>query len=160
LRLDKLLLFPLLENSQKPSSAIEVLVQRVFFQKKSRFLKGKLNLLRMFEEHLNFQTSIYQNSLITFVFGHHQKLSRYAFFAETWNPDSMPPNFFCQKFQKWPSGCPENFKIIEMGSDPTRKYLWPTVNKGPTHLWPGYFLTQPDDIFFDPKGKNCKIWDF
>jgi len=21
-------------------------------------------------------------------------------------------------------------------------------------------LTQPDEIFFDLKGKNCKIWDF
>jgi len=34
-----------------------------------------------------------------------------------------------------------------MGPDPTQAYFWPTVNKRPTRLWPGYFLTQPEWIF-------------
>lgn len=33
----------------------------------------------------------------------------------------------------------------------------PTGNKGLTRLWPGYFFTLPNVIFFDPHGKN---WDF
>jgi len=37
---------------------------------------------------------------------------------------------------------------IEMGPDPTRAYFWPAVNKRPTRLWPRYFLTQPEAIFF------------
>jgi len=44
--------------------------------------------------------------------------------------------------------------------DPTRAYFWPAVNKRPTRLWPGYFPTQPKAIFFEPKGKNWKIWRF
>jgi len=39
-------------------------------------------------------------------------------------------------------------------------YFWPAENKRPTRLWPEYFLTQPDEIFFDPKGKIKKTWDF
>jgi len=37
--------------------------------------------------------------------------------------------------------------------NPIRTYLWPAVNKRPTWLWPGYFLTQPDDFFW-PKGQK------
>jgi len=45
--------------------------------------------------------------------------------------------------------------ILEMGPDLTRAYFWPTVNKRPTRLRPGYFPTRPEEeIFFDPKGKN------
>jgi len=33
--------------------------------------------------------------------------------------------------------------------DPTRAYFWPAVNKRPTWLWPGYFPTRPEAIFFD-----------
>jgi len=33
--------------------------------------------------------------------------------------------------------------------DPTSAYFWPTVNKRPIRLWPGYFLTRPD-----PRHKN------
>jgi len=40
--------------------------------------------------------------------------------------------------------------------DPTWAYFWPAVNKRQTHLWPGYFLTQPEEIFFDLKGKKLK----
>jgi len=36
--------------------------------------------------------------------------------------------------------------------DSTQAYFWPVVNKGMTRLWPGYFLTQPNEIW--------KIWDF
>jgi len=43
-----------------------------------------------------------------------------------------------------------------MGPDPTRAYFWLAVNKGPTRLRPGYFLTQPEAIFFDPKQKKLK----
>jgi len=44
-----------------------------------------------------------------------------------------------------------------MGPDPTRAYFWPAVNKRPTRLWPGYFPTQPEEIFSDPlKGKKFK----
>jgi len=43
-----------------------------------------------------------------------------------------------------------------MGPDPTRAYFWPAVNKRPTRLQPGYFLTWPEEIFFDPKGKKLK----
>jgi len=46
---------------------------------------------------------------------------------------------------------------VEMGSDTTRAYFWPAVNKRPTRLWLGYFLTRPNDIFFT---WNWKIWDF
>jgi len=40
--------------------------------------------------------------------------------------------------------------------DPTWAYFWPAVNKRPTRLWPGYFPTRPEAIFFDPKGKKLK----
>jgi len=43
-----------------------------------------------------------------------------------------------------------------MGPDPTRAYFWPAVNKRQTRPWPGYFLTWPEEIFFDPKGKKLK----
>jgi len=46
------------------------------------------------------------------------------------------------------------------GSDPTQTYFWPAVNKRPNRLWPGYFLTQPKEIFFDPKGKKLKNLTF
>jgi len=49
--------------------------------------------------------------------------------------------------------------ITEMGPDPARTYFWPAVNKRPTRLWPEYFLTRPDDIFFLPKGLNIEIFD-
>jgi len=44
--------------------------------------------------------------------------------------------------------------------DPTRAYFWPTVNKRPTRLQPGYFPTQPEEIFIDPKGKKLKNLTF
>jgi len=52
-----------------------------------------------------------------------------------------------------------------MGLDPTRPdstraYFWPAVNKRPTRLWPGYFPTRPEAIFFDPKGKKLKNLTF
>jgi len=50
--------------------------------------------------------------------------------------------------------------ILEMGPDPTRAYFWPAVNKRPTWLWPGYFLTWPKAIFFDPRGKKLKNLTF
>jgi len=37
-----------------------------------------------------------------------------------------------------------------MNPDPTWTYFWPTVNKGPVWLLPGYFLTRIDEILFDP----------
>jgi len=52
---------------------------------------------------------------------------------------------------------------LEMGPDPTRAYFWPAVNKRPTRLQPGYFLTRPEgkkiekfDVFrgnFNPNHK-------
>jgi len=51
-------------------------------------------------------------------------------------------------------------KVIEMSPDPTWAYLWPEVNKRVTRLWSEYFLTQPDEIIFDLKGKNWKTRDF
>jgi len=36
-----------------------------------------------------------------------------------------------------------------VGPDPTRACFWSIVNKKPTCLWPRYFLTRPEDIFFD-----------
>jgi len=44
--------------------------------------------------------------------------------------------------------------------DPTRAYFWPAVNKRPTRLLPEYFPTQPEEIFFDPKGKKLKNLTF
>jgi len=44
--------------------------------------------------------------------------------------------------------------------DPTRAYFWPAVNKRPTRLWPGYFPTRPEAIFFDPKEKKLKNLTF
>jgi len=48
----------------------------------------------------------------------------------------------------------------EMGPDPTRAYFWPTANKRPACLWPKYFLTRPEEIFFYPKGKKLKNLGF
>jgi len=50
--------------------------------------------------------------------------------------------------------------LIEMGPDPTRAYFRPAVNKRPTRLWPGYFPTRPEAIFFYRKGKKLKILTF
>jgi len=50
--------------------------------------------------------------------------------------------------------------IRDAGPDSSRAYFWPAVNERPNHLWQGYFLTQTEDIFFDPKGKNWKILHF
>jgi len=50
---------------------------------------------------------------------------------------------------------------LEMGLGPTQAHFWPAVNKRPTRLWLGYFLTRPHEIFFDPKGKilkNLRFW--
>jgi len=44
-----------------------------------------------------------------------------------------------------------------MGPDLTGAYFWPAGNKRPTPLWPEYFLTQLDEIFFDPKGNIAKF---
>jgi len=49
---------------------------------------------------------------------------------------------------------------VVMGPDPTQAYFWPAENKRLTRLWPGYFLTRPEEIFFVPEGKNWKIWRF
>jgi len=49
---------------------------------------------------------------------------------------------------------------LEMGFDLTQAYFWPAVNKRPTRLWSGFFLTQADEIFFIRRAKNWKIWDF
>jgi len=44
--------------------------------------------------------------------------------------------------------------------DPTQAYFWPAVNKRPTQLWPGYFLTWPDVIFLIRRAKWLlwKMW--
>jgi len=47
-----------------------------------------------------------------------------------------------------------------MGPDPTQAYFWPAVNKRPTWLWPGYFLTRSEEIVFDPKSKKLKNLGF
>jgi len=44
-----------------------------------------------------------------------------------------------------------------MGPDPTRAYFWPAVNKRPDHLWSGYFLTQPKEIFLNRREKIEKL---
>jgi len=44
--------------------------------------------------------------------------------------------------------------------EPTQAYFWPAVNKRLTRLWPGYFLTQPKEILFDPNGKKLKNLGF
>jgi len=41
-----------------------------------------------------------------------------------------------------------------MGPDPTWAYFWPAVNKRPTHLWPGNFLTRPKANFQGKKLEN------
>jgi len=46
-----------------------------------------------------------------------------------------------------------------MGPDPTRAYFWRAVNKRPTCLQPGYFPTQPEEIFFWPKGNKIEKFD-
>jgi len=43
---------------------------------------------------------------------------------------------------------------------PNQAYFWPALDKRPTYLWPGYFLTQPKEILFWPKGKKMKIFTF
>jgi len=47
-----------------------------------------------------------------------------------------------------------------MGHDPNRAYFRPAANKRLTHLWPWYFLTQPNDFYFDPNGKKLKNLEF
>jgi len=50
--------------------------------------------------------------------------------------------------------------LIVMGPDPTWAYFWPTVNKRPTRLWTGCFLTWPEgekiEKFHVFKGKFYK----
>jgi len=36
----------------------------------------------------------------------------------------------------------------------TRAYFWPALNNRLTRLWPGYFLTRPEEIAFDLKRKK------
>jgi len=46
-----------------------------------------------------------------------------------------------------------------MGPDltrPTWAHFWPAINKRQTRLWPGYFLTQYNEIIFDLKSKKLK----
>jgi len=55
----------------------------------------------------------------------------------------------------------ENWQCnLEMGPDPTQAYFWPAVNSRTACPWPGYFLTWPHEIFFNPKEKNWKIGKF
>jgi len=42
----------------------------------------------------------------------------------------------------------------------TQAYFWPAVNKRQTRPWRGYFLTRPEEIFFDPKVKKMKNLTF
>jgi len=52
---------------------------------------------------------------------------------------------------------------VEMGPGPdlTRAYFWPTVNKRPDpSMTAGYFLNQPKEISFEPKGKKLKQLGF
>jgi len=57
--------------------------------------------------------------------------------------------------------CSSSFCLpVETGPDSTRTYFWPAVNKRPTCCRPRYFLTRPEDIFFDPKGKKLKNLKF
>jgi len=45
--------------------------------------------------------------------------------------------------------------------DLNRAYFWPAINKRPTCLWPGYFLTLSDPMrFFYPKGNKLKNLGF
>jgi len=48
---------------------------------------------------------------------------------------------------------------VETGPDPTQPdqaYFWHAENKRSTCIWPGYFLTWLEEIFFDPKGKKLE----
>jgi len=47
-----------------------------------------------------------------------------------------------------------------MGPDPTRAYFWPAVNKRLPRLWPGYFPTWPEEIFFWPEGNKIEKLTF
>jgi len=47
----------------------------------------------------------------------------------------------------------------EMDPDPTQAYFWPAVNKRLTWLWPRYFPTRPEAIFFWPEGKKIEKFD-
>jgi len=50
--------------------------------------------------------------------------------------------------------------IVEMGSDPTWAYFWPTVKKRPARLWsidPGTFLPHPKRYFLTHREKIEKI---
>jgi len=49
---------------------------------------------------------------------------------------------------------------VEMDPDLTQAYFWPAVNKRPTRLWPRYFLTQPEEVFFWSEGKKLKNLTF
>jgi len=49
-----------------------------------------------------------------------------------------------------------DYNKLEMGPDPTRAEF---CSKRLTRLWPGYFLTQPEEIFTTRREK-LKIWHF
>jgi len=49
---------------------------------------------------------------------------------------------------------------VDLGLDPTwpsLTYYWPAVNKWLIGLWPGYFLTQPGEIFLNRREKIEKF---
>jgi len=50
--------------------------------------------------------------------------------------------------------------LLQMGPDPTQAYFSTAVNKSQTRLWPKYFLTQPDVIFLNQRGKRLKNLEF
>jgi len=57
-------------------------------------------------------------------------------------------------------GCQKCHFLLETGPDPTQAHFWPAVNKWPIRLWPGYFPTRPEAIFFDRKRKKLKNLTF
>jgi len=47
---------------------------------------------------------------------------------------------------------------LKKGPVPTRAYFWHAVKKRLIPLWPGYFLTRPDEIFFGSERKIFGIF--
>jgi len=90
-------------------------------------------------------------------------LKQLAWHSKSFEPLENKLNFLGQVVnynEKWTISWQWTFKSPCASHTRDGPHFWPAVIKRPTRLWPGYFLTQPKDIFFDPKGKNWKFGIF
>jgi len=78
---------------------------------------------------------------------------------ERWLTNKWRPSYLWIFTGKQKKGLVSSQRVVHRDGqwpDQTQAYFGPAVNKRPTRLWPGFFLTQPEEIFFEPKGKKLK----